>query len=338
MLNVNKIELSFIIPIYNVEKYLRECIESIMSQIDESCCEIILIDDGSSDSCGEICDEYGRIYNYISVIHKENGGLASARNAGLRVAKGKYVTFVDSDDRIASGCIADILIWITTTNADICFMQVSKFYEDGTKKDLGERIERKYVYEKPSVNVLQYLSTCPKYPGAAWGKIYRRDFLLYEKLEFPKDNRRSEDLGFMFDCIMRANKFDVLEMPYYEYRQGREGSITNRLTVEKDFWDLSKFITESIEKNILNGKMRNEKSYFAMSFVAYEYVMLLLNYSYQERNVKNKLIGYLKKHKWVLEYAKSRRVIVVRRAAKVIGVRGCAFLLKIYMNGWRKKK
>ena len=89
--------VSIVVPIYNVEKYLKKCIDSIINQTYKNI-EIILVDDGSTDNCGKICDEYTKTDNRIVVIHKKNGGLSDARNAGLDIAKGKYIAFVDSDD------------------------------------------------------------------------------------------------------------------------------------------------------------------------------------------------------------------------------------------------
>ena len=92
--------ISIIVPVYNVENYLKECIDSILRQEFRDY-EIILVDDGSKDDSGKICDEYGKKYSFISVIHKKNGGLSDARNFGLKIAKGEYILFIDSDDYIA---------------------------------------------------------------------------------------------------------------------------------------------------------------------------------------------------------------------------------------------
>ena len=103
--------ISFIIPVYNTEKYLEECINSILDQINDKC-EIILIDDGSTDNSGLICDSYAAINHEIKVVHQENRGLAAARNIGLDHANGEYIAFVDSDDYLDSSCVTKILKWI----------------------------------------------------------------------------------------------------------------------------------------------------------------------------------------------------------------------------------
>ncbi|ATR94707.1 glycosyl transferase family 2 [Porphyromonas gingivalis] len=113
-------ELSIIIPVYNVEDYLHRCVDSILSQ-DYDAYEIILVDDGSTDSSGSLCDELARQHKCIRVIHKPNGGLSSARNAGLRVAQGRYIWFIDSDDYIAEKCLDKIMTKIKSDGSEIIF-------------------------------------------------------------------------------------------------------------------------------------------------------------------------------------------------------------------------
>ena len=109
--------ISFIIPVYNVEKYLNACVDSILDQITDDC-EIILVDDGSADSSGTICDKYAEEDSRVKVVHQKNGGLAAARNTGLDYAQGEYVAFVDSDDYLAMQCIPEILNWIASSIAE----------------------------------------------------------------------------------------------------------------------------------------------------------------------------------------------------------------------------
>ena len=111
MSNLNEELISVIIPIYKVEKYLRECIDSIINQSFKNL-EIILVDDGSPDNCGKICDEYAKKDNRLKVIHKENGGLSSARNAGLDIATGEYISFVDSDDYVSNKFIENLSFYL----------------------------------------------------------------------------------------------------------------------------------------------------------------------------------------------------------------------------------
>ena len=128
--------VSVIVPVYNVEKYIHRCITSIINQ-SYSELEIILVDDGSSDSSGLICDEYALKDKRIKVIHKKNGGLGYARNSGLDCATGKYVTFIDGDDYIGLTHIEKMLTLITETNSDTCMAGHTKVYSNREEKHLN---------------------------------------------------------------------------------------------------------------------------------------------------------------------------------------------------------
>ena len=330
----NEILLSFILPIYNVEAYLEECIDSILDQITDEC-EIILVDDGATDSSGEICDRYAEKYSAIRVVHKENGGLSSARNAGIPVAQGTYISFVDSDDALFSGCVSEILRWIKTEATDICFLQAVKFYPDGTEKDLGECIIRSELKGRDRIHAVAHLASRPKYPGSAWAKLYRREFLLDNDLHFPYDRRYSEDLGFILDCVLSAQSFDVLDVPYYRYRQNRAGSITNKIT-SRNFYDLLTFISESVEKLTIDKKAKDDISRTAMGFVAYEYSVLMLIYNRILKQDRKDAVKRLKEYKWILKFSANRKCRLISAVSRFCGIRLTSFLLKKYRKATYK--
>ena len=122
--------ISVIVPVYNVEKYLRKCVDSIVNQTYKNL-EIILVDDGSPDNCGKICDEFAEMDNRVMVIHKENGGLSSARNAGLDIATGEYITFVDSDDYIENDTYEKVVVAINKFDSDLIFFREKSVDESG---------------------------------------------------------------------------------------------------------------------------------------------------------------------------------------------------------------
>lgn len=324
-------ELSVVIPIYKTEEFIKECVDSILAQASQSV-EVILVDDGSPDNCPKICEEYAKSDSRVKVIHKENGGLSSARNAGMVVAKGKYITFVDSDDKVFSESIPKILTWIKSESEDICFLKSVKLFPDGTQKDLGENIVRSQLKGQNREGAVKYLSSLSKYPGSAWAKLFKREFLVNNDLHFPYDRRYSEDLGFIRDCILCANAFDVLEIPYYQYRQNRQGSITNSFS-SKNFYDLLKFITESTEKLTVNKKAKDTVSKSGMGFVAYEYSILLYVYNSIPKEQQKAAFSELKKYKWVLRYAGNKKVKIISLVSRFLGIRFTSFLL----NGYRKK-
>ena len=123
--------ISVIVPIYNVEAYLEKCIESILSQ-DYTPLEIILVNDGATDGSGEICDKYAKQYENITALHKKNGGLSSARNAGMEIMQGEYVSFIDSDDYIAPDMISTLYADLIKNNADISCVSAYNVYPNKT--------------------------------------------------------------------------------------------------------------------------------------------------------------------------------------------------------------
>lgn len=134
--------ISIIVPVYKVEEYIDECVKSLINQTYNNI-EIVLVDDGSPDKCGNICENYKRTDNRIVVLHKENGGLSDARNAGMRIAKGKYFVFVDSDDFVSNNYIEILYDIIKKNNADIGFASLTRFFDNdiiGLNKnpDMGE--------------------------------------------------------------------------------------------------------------------------------------------------------------------------------------------------------
>ena len=320
-------ELSVIIPIYKTEEYIEACVNSILSYPSAEV-EIILVDDGSPDRCPQICDIYAKTDSRVKVIHKENGGLSSARNAGMSVAIGKYITFVDSDDLICTESLSGVLDWIRSGDADLCFLQAEKFYPDGTHHNLGECIESDKLHGCRREDALKHLASRPKYPGSAWAKLYRRDFLLENNLHFPYDRRYSEDVGFIRDCILCAERFDAVMLPFYWYRQNRQGSITNQIKL-KNFNDLFLFVVESVEK--LDAKKHgNSICESMMSFVAYEYSILLFLYYRIPREDRKEALRKLQEYSWTLKYAGTKKTWMVYMVCRCFGIRAGAFLLNQY--------
>ena len=323
-------KLSFILPIYKVEAYLPQCVDSILSQATDDC-EIILVDDGSPDGCGTICDSYGEKYKIVKVIHKPNGGLSDARNAGFDRAEGRYVLFVDSDDYIEPGSVKKILSWIDETDADVAFLLSRKVYPDGTSEPLGENLCRDEIYGKSREAVLWYLAARPKFPASAWGKIYRREFLLEHGFRYPNDRRLSEDLQYSLDLFLTAEKFDYLDFPYYCYRQNRAGSICNTVNA-RYYFDTFLFVTESAERFAVNKQAVDDTAALALSFAAYEYAILVWQMLDLNGGDRQKAYNMLREYRWVLTYGKSAKTRLVNLVVTVFGLKGAAKLLDWYMG------
>lgn len=203
-------KVSIIIPVYNVEMYLPRCVQSVMDQTYNDI-EIILVDDGAKDNSGKMCDEYAVVDQRIVVIHKENGGLSSARNAGIEIATGEVIFFLDSDDYISCECIERTVELMNKTGADISIVQMKYIPENQNSEDNDETSLDDYVIlnaEKAiSESLYQKLYTC-----CAPAKLYKRNVI--GNVRFPL-GRISEDLG---TCHLFLNNADlIVYSKYYGY-------------------------------------------------------------------------------------------------------------------------
>ncbi len=212
-------KVSVIIPVYKVEEYLEECVKSVVQQTYQDL-EIILVDDGSPDDCPKLCDEWAKRDSRIIVIHKENGGVSSARNAALDVCTGKYIIFEDSDDYFYEDAIEQLVKTIEHTQADMVIGNYENLLGDevymGTKNKLLEDgiIDRKQYMER-------FYTFVPYYSQVIC-KLYRRE--LFQELRYPL-GRTSEDAYIALLIVNRCNKIATLKKSFGIYRQ-REGSIT----------------------------------------------------------------------------------------------------------------
>lgn len=209
--------VSIIIPVYNVERYLRRCLSSVIAQ-SYSRLEIILIDDGSTDSSGSICEQFRDSDQRITVIHKTNGGLSSARNAGLDIHRGEYIMFVDSDDFIHPDTVSDALGAALKEEADIVEFGIEYVHEGQDMNWIHYELSDYSIYEGESVleNILSY-----KFRIMAYGKLYRS--FLFDGIRFP-DGRIHEDEFTTPYIVERCRRYCRISGCYYAYLQ-RENSI-----------------------------------------------------------------------------------------------------------------
>lgn len=210
--------ISVIIPVYKVEKYLDKCVESVINQTYPEL-EIILVDDGSPDSCPSICDNWARRDERIKVIHKENGGLSSARNAGLDIADGEYVFFLDSDDYISEDCLELLFRAVLSDKSDVAVCDVVRVGE------AGEQLKPSVVSEDKCVSREDIFSCVGK--RGFWlyviscGKLFKSE--LFENLRFP-EGKLNEDEFTYFRVFDKCRSVSLCKDAVYSYVQ-REGSI-----------------------------------------------------------------------------------------------------------------
>ena len=220
------IAVSVIIPVYGVEKYIRQCLESVINQTLKDI-EIIVVNDGTKDNSMKIVEEY--LYDKrIKIINKENGGLSSARNAGLKIAKGKYIAFIDSDDWVDSNMLKELFEcnMIEGENEWDIISSEMMLYDNNTSKTKKRIIENDNILQGKGSLLYKLcgMEVC--------NKIYKRDFLIKNSLEF-KEGIIHEDNLFTIKAFFIANKVKYINKYHYFYRLKRENSILNTLVLEK---------------------------------------------------------------------------------------------------------
>ena len=210
--------ISAIVPVYNVEKYLYRCVDSILKQTYENF-ELILIDDGSPDNCSQMCDELSEKDSRIKVIHQENQGLSAARNSGIKIAKGNYLTFIDSDDWISNTMFEDLINLIKEKNADISICNFivtdgNAIYKKNTKA------EEKLLYSKDEFMKIILRVNSNRCIHYAWGKLYKKDVI--EKNEHYPVGMLNEDVEGMFKAVLKSEKIAETNKIGYFYYENSE--------------------------------------------------------------------------------------------------------------------
>lgn len=196
-------KISIIVPIYESERYLDKCVKSLLSQVYEDY-EIILVDDGSHDRSGSICDEYAKRSNRIKVVHKTNGGVSSARNVGISVALGDFITFVDADDVVSSSYLSSFSI-----EHDISIQGYIQVRNGLTSK---------VSYDSVVINGDIAVAFCEKgYANAVWGKLFRKDIINQNTIEFPEWLSFSEDTVFCLRYVTCCKSMHVTNSVEYKY-------------------------------------------------------------------------------------------------------------------------
>lgn len=266
--------ISVIVPIYKVERYLDECITSIVNQNYDNL-EIILVDDGSPDNCPEICEVWASRDLRIKVVHKTNGGLSSARNAGLKVASGDFVMFVDSDDFIELSMVSNLLQSLKNTNADITCCEINR-YKDG-KYSLMDIFHSDV--ESYTISSTQYLKKLflTEVSCASWNKLYKREIL--KNMYFP-EGTYNEDIVFLYNLLQNKDiSITLINKALYNYRVTPNSVTTTFGLRNMDYL----YNAQRFEKSILDKRMDLYKSFCVyMSRVAIDIGWILIKKDYRK--------------------------------------------------------
>lgn len=290
--------VSIIVPIYKVEPYLRRCLDSIVNQSYTNL-EIILVDDGSPDGCPQICDEYAAKDKRIFAIHKENGGLSDARNAGLDISKGEYVSFIDSDDWVNEKYIEILLAIMTKEKSDIVIGENEKTKETCIDKTISKTTIKTYTSKEALIHLFRDNHIAFT---VSWGKLYKRN--LFETLRFPV-GKFHEDEFTTYILFYNAKKIIYTSEILYIYFQRNNSIITSRHP-----WDVLEFL----EKRYLFFKERNEKDLlsYLLPPLCWQY---LCAYWYEKRKKNEKKIYYFQKFNFYIQDLKKIKISLFHRFA-----------------------
>lgn len=325
MKNANTTLVTVIIPVYNVEKYLKRCIDSIVDQTYESL-EIILVDDGSTDRSGRICDSYAAKFKRIRVLHKENGGLSDARNAGIALATGEYLLFVDSDDFIALDAIEFLLDSIVLYGADISTFGYIAHYGEGANP--GSRVPPKNKQSILSnISALERLLYEQDVTTSAWMKLYKRE-IFSPGVIFPV-GKINEDLGTIYKLFSNAEKVVINTTPKYYYCQ-RENSIM-RSGFTKRRMDGLYFAKEQLvyicDKHPELKSAAQYRLFAEATYITMKMPVIRGSYKYERKA----LARVIRRHRRAVIFDHKAN-ITIRRYALVsfLGIRAISLLFELY--------
>ncbi len=269
-------KISVIVPVYKAEKYLHRCVDSILGQT-FSDFEVLLIDDGSPDRSGEICDEYAKKDSRVRVFHKENGGVSSARNMGLDNAVGNWITFVDSDDWL--DCSTLFLCSKYVYDYDIIRFSTAYFFDKFANK---KEIKKHKEYTTIKSYISDLLNRNVPLIGVAGG-LYRKDKIDEFNIRFIQDIRNGEDWLFVCEyTILCASSVKVINVPLYNYDLSNEFSCTNTLNINKLFESV--YVFKKIEKILcLKGEYVDIIEFARIAIILDVLIVFIkLNLSYKE--------------------------------------------------------
>lgn len=323
-------KVSFILPVYKVEKYLDECVESIVSQTYRDI-EVVLVDDGSPDNCPFLCDRWAKKDHRVKVVHKPNGGLSDARNAGFDNATGDYVIFVDSDDFWVSNTALQDLMAVVSKHPECDFISFncSYYYSDNNTYEPWVKYDDSLSKPIDKDTAMRSLVESGTMPMSACLKVISRKSLSDMGLRFIK-GIIAEDIPWFIDLLDGSKKCMFVNQYIYAYRQNRAGSITAS-GGEKSFNDLFHIIKTELDKMEKRtfSPVAKEALY---SFLAYEFCILLSSVSKRSKEKRDELLSY----KWLLKYTANPKVRKAALVNRFFGIKATEWVLRFYNEKVRK--
>lgn len=322
--------VSIIIPVYNAEKYLRTCIDSLLQQTYKDL-EVILIDDESKDTSGDICDEYASKDPRVKVYHQKNSGTSAARNTGINMASGDYVTFIDNDDYWSSkDCLQEIVLQLKESNADVLMFSTIDYWQDSNKYIYPSKTcSRDAVHhKKPSVAVKSIMEKGLLY-RAVWSKIVKRNLIVEHNLYFTP-GIRNEDTEWTAKMLLVAETYDWYEKAFYIYRKGHTGAQTSKPNTYENVSDLKNICIQyiTLAQQLKDSEFKN----VYLSYLAYPYSVWIAQAEFIKNNTIEADKAEMKKYSYVLKYDIDPGVKLVSKLYKCLGYKITAKMLKLYLQ------
>ena len=312
--------ISVIVPIYNAEIYLSKCIDSIINQTYKNL-EIILIDDGSTDNCPLLCDEYAKKDSRIKVIHKTNEGSSSARNIGIKTSIGQYIVFLDSDDYFCDNyCFEKLNNYCLQSDYDfVLFKSQKAFVEKKKFVDYYGDYNTAVFETKDKSKIFKYMVSNHKQLACAWNKIIKKELFLKNDLFFV-EGTIGEDIDWIIRLFEYSQNIGVVNEIFHSYRQDVSTSITASKS-EKKIWDLFNII-----KNIILSKKDNTDNFSqsVLSFMAFEYSILLHNISHFD-DIHD--FEEIQEFDWILKYSIDKKSILIKYIYQILGFKNTIKIL-----------
>ena len=313
---------SVIIPVFNAEKYLLTAVESVLHQPADI--EIVLVDDGSTDASGQICDRLARQFANILVYHTQNQGAGAARNIGIRKATGDFILFLDADDFLDQDFFRYRSCLEKQSNCDVILYQTVKLFHNHTQEAMHEGFTSENIQGKSKQAVLEYITTMHKFPASCSGKVLRRKFLLEKAVYFPA-GQLAEDVDFTLQLLLKADRFGYYDEGKYMYRlfpNSRSGK-GNAKTVAD--------LLAILEKWIVIGQNSPYEG-IVLCYLAYEYAMVFPFLGALSKEKRRVFLSKMQDLQFLMTYGKTRKLKAIRRVVQFLGIDSTAKLLYTYIN------
>lgn len=318
-------KISVIVTVYNLELYIKECIESIINQT-YSDMEIIIINDGSEDLSEEICQEIAKTDNRVKYFYQKNGGSSSARNLGLEKATGDYVMFIDGDDYLYNNNVIEDLVKKLekcSDNNNILFYRMATYYNK-SKKNINDPVLLNKEYDNCSNDILKKMAENGRLSISPCDKLVKLKFIKENKIYFDNKIKICEDMDWSFKLYLKNEKFSLTNQIVYVYRKQRKGSTSKKINEDK-IKGMYYVIRKWFKYMYTNEYIKN----IYMNYLAYQYTVLIALIN--KKNCSKSLKKEIYEISDIMNYDMNYKVKKVNKLYNIFGIKITVFILRVYM-------